>query len=62
MRNAEREVAALTAERDGLGEAMGSAGSDHEALARISHELADVQAKLDAAEERWLKLAEEAES
>jgi ATP-binding cassette subfamily F protein uup len=62
MRNAEREVAALTAERDGLAESLGSAWSDHEALTRISHELADVQAKLDAAEERWLKLAEEAES
>jgi ATP-binding cassette subfamily F protein uup len=62
MRNAEREVATLTAERDALAESLTAAGSDHEALARISHDLADVQARLDAAEERWLTLAEEADS
>jgi ATP-binding cassette subfamily F protein uup len=62
MRTAEREVAARTAERDRLSEALAEAGWDHEALARIGTELADAQARLDEAEERWLALAEEAES
>jgi len=61
LRTAEREVAARTAERDELAEAMAQAGSDREALARIGTGLAEAQAKLDAAEEHWLALAEEAE-
>ncbi|HEV7888580.1 MAG TPA: ABC transporter C-terminal domain-containing protein, partial [Acidimicrobiales bacterium] len=62
LRNAERDVAALTAERDGLAESLAAAGSDHEALSRTATGLAEVQARLDAAEERWLALAEEADS
>ena len=62
MRNAERDVAALTAERDELNERLAAAGSDHEELVRIGTALAEVQGKLDAAEERWLALAEEADS
>ena len=62
MRTAEREVAALTAERDRLSAELAAAGSDHEALTRISTDLAAVQARLDTAEEHWLALAEEAES
>ena len=36
--------------------------TDREALSRIGTELADVQAALDEAEERWLTLAEEADA
>jgi ATP-binding cassette subfamily F protein uup len=60
LRTAEREVADLTAGRDALAASM-TGEADHEKLARIATELADVQSRLDAAEERWLELAEEAE-
>jgi ATP-binding cassette subfamily F protein uup len=62
LRSAEREVASLAAERDALAESLAAAGSDREALTRIGTDLAAVQARLDAAEERWLEVAEEAES
>ena len=61
LRNAERDVARLTERRDELSTAMSTAGAGHEALAEIGTELAAVQAELDAAEERWLSLAEEAD-
>ena len=61
LRNAERDVAKLTERRDELSAALATAGADHEALAEIGTQLALVQAELDAAEERWLSLAEEAE-
>jgi ATP-binding cassette subfamily F protein uup len=60
LRTAEREVADLTGRRDDLAATM-AAMSDHEELARVGTELAALQALLDAAEERWLSLAEEAE-
>jgi ATP-binding cassette subfamily F protein uup len=63
LRNAEREVSTLTATRDSLSQQLAQAGHrDHEALTRVSHDLAEVQARLEAAEERWLALAEERES
>jgi len=61
LRTAEREVADLTARRDGLHAALVEAGADHEALTRLGTELAEVQGLLDEAESRWLELAEEAE-
>jgi ATP-binding cassette subfamily F protein uup len=61
LKAAEREVADLTARRDALNVALVDAGTDHEALARLGTELAEVQGLLDEAELRWLELAEEAE-
>jgi len=58
---AEREVGELEQRRDALAEQLTAAGADHTALTRISSDLADVQAQLDDAEERWLALLEEAE-
>lgn len=61
LRATEKELAALTRQRERLTpqlEAAG-AGNDHEALGRIGTELAGVSAKIDALEERWLSLAEE---
>ncbi|MDQ1436401.1 MAG: transport system ATP-binding/permease protein [Acidimicrobiaceae bacterium] len=62
LRNAERDVAGLAERRDALSASMANAGSNHEALREIGSQLAEAQAALDAAEERWLALAEEAES
>jgi ATP-binding cassette subfamily F protein uup len=62
LRNAERDVAGLAERRDALSASMAHAGSNHEALREIGSQLAEAQAALDAAEERWLALAEEAES
>jgi len=62
LANAEREVAGLTTRRDELSAALAAAATDHEALARVSTELAEVQGRLDQAEEAWLALAEEAEA
>ena len=39
-----------------------AAGGDHQAIARLSEQLAATQADVDGAEERWLALADEAES
>jgi hypothetical protein len=61
LKAAEREVGDLTARRDALNVALVDAGTDHEALARLGTELAEVQGLLDEAELRWLELAEEAE-
>jgi uncharacterized protein involved in exopolysaccharide biosynthesis len=61
MREVEKEVARLGSERDWLGDAL-SKTSDHIELARVGRQLADVQARLAAAETRWFSLAEEAEA
>jgi ATP-binding cassette subfamily F protein uup len=58
---AEREVATLEAKRARLHDAMAAAGADHVELRRLGDELTALQADLDAAEERWLALLEEAE-
>ncbi len=60
VRQAERTVATLEVERDALSDELLGAGSDHGALARIGHALADVQARLAAAEDAWLELTDEA--
>jgi ABC transport system ATP-binding/permease protein len=58
---AERDVAARAAARHELVEAL-SGAADHEALARLGHELAAAEAALAEAEERWLDLAAQAEA
>jgi ABC transport system ATP-binding/permease protein len=61
MRELDKELSRLGRQRDRLNDALHSA-TDHLELARLGTELADVQDSLTTAEERWLALAEEAES
>ncbi|HZQ78992.1 MAG TPA: ABC-F family ATP-binding cassette domain-containing protein [Acidimicrobiia bacterium] len=56
---AEAEMEKAAAERDGLLADLAAAGGDHVALARIAETLAGAEARLAAAEERWLELSEE---
>ncbi len=59
---AERDLAEAIAAHDELQTRLHTATTDHEALARISSELAESQTEVDHAEERWLTLADQAES
>ncbi|MDA8295586.1 MAG: ABC-F family ATP-binding cassette domain-containing protein [Actinomycetota bacterium] len=61
LRQLDKQVAALTRRRDALVAELAGA-SDHLELARIGTALSHAQAELDDAEERWLRLAEEAEA
>ncbi|MGH9122635.1 MAG: ATP-binding cassette domain-containing protein [Acidimicrobiales bacterium] len=61
LRRLDKEVARLTRDKDRLVEAM-AATSQHQELARIGAELAEVQMKVDEAEEQWLAVAAEAET
>jgi ATP-binding cassette subfamily F protein uup len=56
---AEAEMEKAAAERGGLLADLAAAGNDHMALARIADTLAAAEARLVAAEERWLELSEE---
>ena len=56
---AERAMADAAAERDGLVEQLAAGTTDHAALAGVAHRLADAEARLSEAEERWLALADE---
>jgi hypothetical protein len=56
---AESDMEKAAAERDGLLADLAAAGNDHVALARIAETLAAAEARLVAAEERWLELSEE---
>ena len=58
MKEAEKEIEKLGRERDRLSEVLQSGGTDHQALARTGAQLADVVARIDAAEHRWLEAAE----
>src|SRR5207237_10440426 len=59
---AEREVGDRERRRDELAaELSAAAGADPQRLADLGRRLADAQSELDAAEERWLVLAAEAE-
>lgn len=60
-RNAQREIDAARARHDELEAELAAAGADHVRMAEIGAQLAEVSAQLDAAEERWLELAAEAE-
>jgi hypothetical protein len=61
LRRLERELSRLTRDRDRLAEALASA-TDHQQMADAGSQLAAAQAALDEMEERWLAVAEEAES
>lgn len=58
---AERELAKATKVVEALDVRLESAIGDHEALADLGRQMAAARAAVDAAEERWLALAEEAE-
>ena len=62
LRRAETEMRRLQDRQAALEAELAGAGSDHVALAGVGEELALVNYELAAAEERWLALAEEAES
>ncbi len=59
---ADRDLAAAIKARDRLNDALSTAGSNREDLVRLSDELAACQARVDSSEERWLALADQAES
>jgi len=59
---ADRELAEAIAARDRVQVELVAAGADHKELVRLGAELAAGQSRVDAAEERWLSLAAEAES
>jgi ATP-binding cassette subfamily F protein uup len=61
LREAEKEMARLERQREGITEAL-IAAQDHQEMTRLGAELAEAQRALDRAEERWLSLAEEAET
>jgi ATP-binding cassette subfamily F protein uup len=59
---ADRELADAIAARDKVQGELIEMVSDHKELARLSAKLATTQSRVDAAEERWLSLADEAET
>jgi ATP-binding cassette subfamily F protein uup len=59
---ADRELADAIAARDRVQADLVAVGADHQELVRLSAKLATSQSCVDAAEERWLSLADEAES
>jgi ATP-binding cassette subfamily F protein uup len=61
LREAEKDMVRLQRQRDRVTEAL-TATSDHQEMGRLGRELSDAQGALDDAEEKWLSLAEEAES
>ena len=61
IKQVERTLAGLEARRDELTAALAAAGADHEELARLGSEMAEVTAALDDAESRWLELGAELE-
>lgn len=62
LSQAEKALAAAIEVRDRATAQLATVGSDHQALARVSEELANAQMAVDRAEEVWLDLAAEAES
>ncbi len=61
LSQAERDLATATTQRDRVAGEL-TAASGHEQLTALSQRLAAAQSTVDAAEERWLRLATEAES
>jgi ABC transport system ATP-binding/permease protein len=61
LREADKEVARLSRQRDKLHDAL-VATTDHVELTRLGAELRTVQSALDEAEEQWLALAEQADA
>ncbi len=62
LQRADRELADAVATRDTAQAELVAAGGDHKELARVGEKLTDAQRRVDAAEARWLSLADEAES
>ena len=62
LRQVDAEIRRLGERHAALEAELAEAAGDHAALTRVTEELATVAAELAAAEERWLELAEEAES
>ncbi len=62
LRQAEKELTRLERDKARLEQRLVEAGDDHERLAAIGTELAEVTAALTSTEERWMSLAEEQES
>lgn len=62
LSEAERRVAAATAQRDHVTAELASASADHERLRQLSDALATAQQALDDAEEQWLVVAAQAEA
>ena len=62
IKDTDRVISRLTKERDRLTPELSAAGErgDHTELARVGARLAEVEAELGHAEERWLELSEEA--
>ena len=61
LAGAERELEALSSQRDEVAAALVAAGADHEALAAAGRTAAALDVAVAEAEARWLALAEEAE-
>ena len=61
LRQAEKALARLERDKTRLEERLQEAGDDHQALADLGAELAEVTGRLAAVEERWMELAEEQE-
>ncbi|MEY2522894.1 MAG: transport system ATP-binding/permease protein [Ilumatobacteraceae bacterium] len=59
---ADRDLADAIAARDSVQAELVAVGVDHKELVRLSAKLATGQSRVAAAEERWLSLADEAES
>jgi len=59
---ADRAVAEAIAARNTVQAELLAASTNHAELVRLGAELATSQSQVDAAEERWLSLADEAES
>jgi ATP-binding cassette subfamily F protein uup len=59
---ADRELVDAIAARDRVQAELVAVGGDHKELVRLSAKLATSQSRVDSAEERWLSLADEAES
>ncbi len=61
VKETEKAMAKLEKQRTKLEAQLLESASDHERLAALGVEFADVSAQLEAAEERWLELAAELE-
>lgn len=61
LKEADRELTRLSARRDELSGEVAEAAADHEMLASLGAELAEVDEALRAVEDRWLALSEESE-
>lgn len=61
-KEADRRLVRLTERRDRLEQEMAASANDHQRLAELGREFAEVSSELEEAEEVWLELVEEAES